>query len=316
MTKGSLKSVQRRAAQGDAQAQVMLAFLLLTGRGVTRSIPDAVSLVQAACAQGHPNALLLHAVLAARGIGRSKSISDAYDYTKQAALRGHPGARAQLKVLGELSLDRAPWSKPVELKSLADQPRIFCVEQFIPRHVCDWIMQAASGNLRPAEIFNPEGGLMRDPARTNSVAMLGLVEGDLVQQLVSRRIAVAIGLPLENHEPMNILHYLPGEEYKPHYDFVRPWEAEGQSFAAELALVGQRVATVLIYLNEDYEGGATVFPRINFSFKGKAGDALIFWNLTEQGEPERASLHAGAPVTSGSKWLLSQWIREKPHPLI
>jgi len=311
-----LTTLQKNAAQGDAQAQVMLAFLRLTGRGLERSIPEGVRLVQAACAQNNPNALVLHAVLAARGVGRPKSLDDAYRCIRQAAELGHGPARDQLKLLGERGFDRTPWSRPVRMTQLAQAPRIFSVEGFIPKEICDWLIESARGRLRVAEVFNPSGGVMRDPARTNMVAMLELLEGDLVQQLVCRRIAIATGLPIHHQEPMNILRYLPGEEYKPHYDFIRPWAPEAQGFAAELADMGQRAATVLIYLNEEFEGGATVFPRLNLSFRGRPGDALIFWNVSESSEPERDSLHAGAPVVRGEKWLLSQWIREKPHPLI
>ncbi|HRK95726.1 MAG TPA: 2OG-Fe(II) oxygenase, partial [Rhodospirillales bacterium] len=95
------------------------------------------------------------------------------------------------------------------------------------------------------------------------------------------------------------LRYLPGEEYKPHYDFIRPWGPEAASFAAELAEMGQRAATVLVYLNEGYEGGETVFTRLGLTFKGAAGDALIFWNVSPSGELERDSMHAGAPVAAG-----------------
>ena len=49
--------------------------------------------------------------------------------------------------------------------------------------------------------------------------------------------------------------------------------------------------------------------------KGKLGDALIFWNLNQQGEREMDSLHAGLPVTKGEKWLLSKWVRQRPVPL-
>jgi prolyl 4-hydroxylase len=73
---------------------------------------------------------------------------------------------------------------------------------------------------------------------------------------------------------------------------------------------------VLIYLNDDYVGGETVFPRLGWAFKGQTGDALVFWNMSAAGEREMNSIHAGAPVTRGEKWLFSQWVRERPHPLL
>jgi prolyl 4-hydroxylase len=313
---GDATSLRERAAQGDAQARVQFAYQLLTGNGVARSVPQALEYVQAACAQGSANAMLLRAALAARGIGCAKNLDEAYNLVKQAAAVGHSHAQRQLGILGLHEFDRAPWSKPVELSPIADAPRVFSVQNFIPKSVCDWLIEAASSQLQPCMVFNPDGGSMRDPARTNSAAGFHLIDGDLIQQLVCRRMAIATGLPLVNQERMNVLRYEPGQEYKPHYDFIRPWEPEAQGYAAELAEMGQRAVTVLIYLNDGYKGGETVFPRLNLAFKGKAGDALIFWNVSRAGELERDSLHAGAPVTAGEKWVLSQWVRERQHPLI
>ncbi|UPT62809.1 MAG: 2OG-Fe(II) oxygenase [Hyphomonadaceae bacterium JAD_PAG50586_4] len=313
---GDPTSLRERAAQGDAQARVQFAYQLLIGNGVARSIPEALEQVQAACAQGSANAMMLRAALAARGIGCAKNLDEAYALVRQAATLGHTHAQQQLTILGERELDRAPWSQPIQLIPLAEVPRVFSVDSFIPKSVCDWIIKSASSKLQPCMVFTPDGGSTRDAARTNSVAGFHLIDGDLIQQLVCRRMAIATGLPLVNQERMNVLRYEPGQEYKPHYDFIRPWEPEALGYAAELAEMGQRAVTVLIYLNDDYEGGETVFPRLNLAFKGKAGDALIFWNVSRAGELERDSLHAGAPVTAGEKWVLSQWVRESQHPLI
>ncbi|MBK8543139.1 MAG: 2OG-Fe(II) oxygenase [Caulobacteraceae bacterium] len=153
-----------------------------------------------------------------------------------------------------------------------------------------------------------------DNSRSNSVAGSSHLQPDLVVQLVNMRIASAIGLPLAHQEPTNFLNYKRGQEYTDHYDFFRSEEEAG--FAHELRTIGQRVATVLVYLNDGYEGGETAFPRLDWSFKGKLGDALIFWNLDVAGEREMNSLHAGRPVTKGEKWLLSKWVRQRPVPLI
>lgn len=309
-------ALQQRAVQGDAQARVQLAYALLTGDGVQRSIPDALELVQAACAQGNSNAMMLYAALTARGVGRPKALNEAYDWIRRAAALGHAHAQTQLAILGQAEFDSEPWLKPIKLEQLASEPRIALVTSFLPPSVCAWIIKSSASKLRPCEVFDPNGGTKRDPSRSNTATAFHLLEGDLIQQLVCRRIAVVSGLPLEHQERMNILHYDPGQEFKPHYDFIRPWGPEAQGYAGEIAALGQRAVTMLVYLNEGYEGGETVFPHLKLGIKGRTGDALIFWNVSATGVLERNSLHAGAPVISGEKWLLSQWVREKPHPLI
>ena len=72
------------------------------------------------------------------------------------------------------------------------------------------------------------------------------------------------------------------------------------------------MGTFLLFLNEEFEGGETTFPAAGLSFRGRTGDALFFANVTRDGRPDPLTLHAGRPPTSGEKWILSQWIRERP----
>ena len=99
-------------------------------------------------------------------------------------------------------------------------------------------------------------------------------------------------------ESPHILHYSVGEEFRPHFD--TPDNPNSPGFR-------QRVLTFLISLNDDYQGGETVFPAINGRWKGRRGSALFFWNVEPDGTRDQRTLHAGLPVTRGEKWLLSQW---------
>jgi hypothetical protein len=109
-------------------------------------------------------------------------------------------------------------------------------------------------------------------------------------------------------EPTSVLHYAPGEQFKPHYDFLNP---DVPGYALERTTKGQRVATFLLYLNDDFEGGETDFPLLNYRYKGRKGDALLFWNVDPSGASDLQTLHAGLPTSQGEKWLLSQWLRER-----
>jgi prolyl 4-hydroxylase len=75
----------------------------------------------------------------------------------------------------------------------------------------------------------------------------------------------------------------------------------------------QRFWTALIYLNDGYKGGETDFPRLDIRVEGAMGDALIFCSLDKAGRPDPLTEHAGLPVTSGTKWLATRWIRTSPH---
>ncbi len=105
-----------------------------------------------------------------------------------------------------------------------------------------------------------------------------------------------------------VLHYSPGQQFEPHYDFL---DLDIPGYASDVAENGQRVATFLLYLNDDYQGGETDFPKLGFRHKGRKGDALLFWSVASSGDPDTRTLHAGRPPASGEKWVFSQWLRQR-----
>ena len=171
---------------------------------------------------------------------------------------------------------------------------------------CEYLMGLSARHLRPAEIVDQSSGQpLQSRVRTNHVAVMWPVQQDLVLHALNRRLAAAAGLPPQNGEMINVLMYRPGEEYRPHYDFF-PLEA------AKADASGQRIRTLLVYLNAGYDGGETHFLTVGMKIKGDVGDAVLFHNCDVTGAPDKSSLHAGLSVTSGQKWLLSKWYREKP----
>ncbi|MDB5424840.1 MAG: hypothetical protein JWQ29_2256, partial [Phenylobacterium sp.] len=143
----------------------------------------------------------------------------------------------------------------------------------------------------------------------NGVFLFDLLRADVVLALVRARIAATVDIPLPCFEPTQVMHYAVGQEFAPHYDYL---EARSM-ISAETArpYEGQRIATFLVYLNADYEGGETAFPKAGVRFKGQVGDAIYFANVDAQGAPDRLSLHAGTPPSRGEKWILSQWIHDR-----
>ena len=189
--------------------------------------------------------------------------------------------------------------------------RVF--EGLLPPAVCDWIIARGKERLRPARIYDAQaGGPTADDARRNSAAEMALADMDLVLLMVRERIGAAIGLPVATMEGPQVLHYAVGERFTPHYDFL---DLEFEGHALDLAERGQRVATVLIYLNDEgLEGGETDFPVLEVRHRGARGDAFLFANVDADGLPDRRTLHAGLPPTAGEKWLFSQWIRDRSAP--
>ena len=115
-------------------------------------------------------------------------------------------------------------------------------------------------------------------------------------------------MAFQNLEAPAVLHYEVGERIGDHFDFVDP---RTPSYEQEMKRLGQRVITFLVYLNDGYEGGDTYFQKLNLSHRGGRGDALSFVNALPDGRPDLRTVHAGTPPTGGTKWILSQFIRDR-----
>ena len=280
--------------------------------------------------EGSGEAAYLLAVLASSGIGVPEDLKASLHHLQQAAERGHRPAQTQLAALvgnwrlareissGKIprqdtwerlraAVDIAAWLSVPRGSVFSAEPRIAVVKGFISAPTCDWLTRLGKPHLKQAEIFDRDSGDLRyDGKRSNSAADLGLARTDMVLAFVRARIAALAEVPVVALETSQILHYEVGQEFSPHHDFL---DVSFPGLARQVASHGQRALTLLIYLNEDYEGGDTAFPVLGRSFKGRKGDALIFWNLTEDGAPDQRTLHTGTAPSSGEKWLLSQWIR-------
>ena len=285
---------------------------LLTGEGTPLDPPRAAGLLAAAAEEGEADAAALMATVEAMGVAGPQSWQRAFDWLGRAATLGSESARAQLALLQpERGIEALTTAAPK--RSLSDAPRIRVIEGFASGEECDWVMARVHGRLGPAMVLDKATGREKThPDRTNKAIELNITAMDVVLQVLRARIAAATNLPLPVFEPAQIMHYSVGEEFRPHFDFLTE-QAEG--WAAQLRLYGQRIATFLLYLNDDFEGGETDFPAIGLSHRGRKGDALFFANVDTAGAPDRRTLHAGRPPSSGQKWILSQWIRDRtPAP--
>jgi prolyl 4-hydroxylase len=193
------------------------------------------------------------------------------------------------------------------LEVLSQAPRIAVSQHFLSPQTCDGLIRLARPLLRRAELVDGITGQVREDAdRTNRAAEFSPENPDLVLASVRSRIAAMANVALPALDWSQVLHYEVGQQFRQHYDF---FDVRVPAYAREVATSGQRALTVLIYLNDDYEGGHTAFPRLGRAFKGAKGDALVFWNVQENGVPDERTLHAGTAPTKGEKWLFSQWIR-------
>ncbi len=298
------------ADSGETAAVAELAHWRIVGNLIRRDLGEARRLLGAAAAKGDVDSAFLHAGFLAGGFGGEDDWPGALAALRALAKR-HPRAAAQLRLIEAMELDGDGFpGRPVETLRLSEAPNVVAARGFMTGAECLYLRNEGEPDLQTSAIVDPATGRMvPHPVRTADSAPFGVYAEDLVVNAINRRIAALSGTRLDQAEPMQLLRYRPGGEYKPHMDAL-PAEPN------------QRVLTVLIYLSDDYEGGETRFPHTGLSFRGRAGDALLFRNAGADGRPDPLSLHAGLAVTRGTKYLASRWIRAQkfiyppPRPIL
>jgi len=224
--------------------------------------------------------------------------------------RGEP-LLAPGKPLPEPTLDAgasAVWAHDREVRVLTSMahPRVLVLGGLLSLEECEEMIALARPRLARSEtVINATGGSEVNVARTSQGMFFSRGENELCQR-IEARVAALVNWPVERGEGLQVLRYGPGAEYKPHYDYFDPAQPGTPTI---LRRGGQRLATLVTYLNTPEAGGATIFPDIGFQVNAVAGHAVFFSYAWPH--PGTQTLHGGAPVVSGEKWVATKWLREQ-----
>lgn len=296
--------LDRGVRDGDALAAFTLANWRLSGYLIRRDLGLARDLFGRAVDLGLEEARPTYIALLANGAGGAERRWSRALEELGAMARTDPMAARQISLLESMRLLSDGNPTQVETpREMSSEPRIVGLDAFLTASECAYVIDRATPRLEDSVVVHPTtGAFMRDPIRTSRAAAFPFVDEDPVLHAINRRIAAASGTIYEQGEPLQVLSYEPGQEYKLHSDAL---PAGGS----------QRILTFLVYLNDGFEDGATIFPDLGLSFRGRPGDAILFANVDGAGEPDKRARHAGRPVLAGRKMLLSKWIRSTPLDL-
>ena len=185
-------------------------------------------------------------------------------------------------------------------------PRVIVFGNLLSHQECDDMIELARARLvRSETVVTSTGASEVNTARTSDGMFFGRGENALCAR-IETRIGALLGWPVENGEGLQVLRYRPGAEYKPHYDYFDPAQAGTPTI---LKRGGQRVGTVVIYLNTPEGGGATTFPDVKLEVAPVKGNGVFF--SYDRPHPMTRTLHGGAPVLAGEKWVTTKWLRER-----
>lgn len=247
--------------------------------------------------------------------------SAAADGAVQETLGAHGGVEASPArgPSSEYRYDRGPVAagnrirardRDVTVLMRSERPQVILFGDVMSPGECAEMIERSRHRLRRSTTVHPETG--REDViqnRTSEGVWFQRGEDEFIKRL-DDRIASLMNWPVENGEGLQILHYNVGGEYRPHFDYFPPDQAGS---TVHTARGGQRVATLVVYLNDVPAGGETVFPEVGLSVGARQGCAVYFRYMNAMRQLDPLTLHGGAPVLAGDKWIMTKWVREQPY---
>ncbi len=270
-----MQLLQRAAVRGSAVAAALLAERLAHGEGCEADADAAAD---------------LWAQLEANGVPRLP------DFTLPPP--AEPGPPRQLTLEDALH--------PPQAQPLSASPRVAVIDRLFSADECRLFIASAQPHLHASQTADPVTGVPHTlQVRTSSEASFDPVMENSALRLAQLRITAAAGIDLPHAEQLTVLHYAPGQQYRPHRDYLPPG-----TLRMDRPHAGNRARTAIVYLNAVEAGGATEFPVPGLRVEPFPGRAVIFDNLLADGSADADSLHTGTPVERGEKWLATLWIRQ------
>ena len=189
-------------------------------------------------------------------------------------------------------------------------PILYVVNDFLSNDECDAFVEASKGKLKPSTVISPDKHIQHE-SRTSENCWIEHNANEIIHE-VSKRFSILVQMPIRNAEQYQLVYYKKGAEYKPHFD---SFDYETDDGKKNWEPGGQRMITVIAYLNDVEEGGETGFPELGINIPPKKGDAVVFHNTVSNDAHTHPkinprSLHGGMPVIKGEKWMVNLWFRE------
>ena len=309
---GRINERLHRAVQADFPPALLTAAIHFGRKPHPDDQSLCMQLLERAASRGSAIAAMLMAERLAHGEGCEAQPETAEDLWTQLMANGAQRL-PDFTLPPPVSGDRSPRQllieevlSPPAARVLSTQPRVSVIDRLFSADECRLLIASARPHLHDSQTADPLTGVPYTlPVRTSSEASFDPLIESSALRLAQLRMTAAAGIDLPHAEQLTVLRYLPGQQYRPHRDYLPPG-----TLRMDRPHAGNRIRTVCVYLNTVQAGGATEFPVPGLRIDPLPGRAVIFDNLTHDGSPDTDSLHAGAPVDAGEKWLATLWIRQ------
>ncbi|MFC0273717.1 2OG-Fe(II) oxygenase [Metabacillus herbersteinensis] len=188
--------------------------------------------------------------------------------------------------------------REINIIAKLEEPLIVILGNVLSEDECDELIRLSKDRIRRSKIGKTNE---IDELRTSSSMFFQEGESDIVTR-IEKRLSHIMNIPFEHGEGLQILNYKIGQEYKDHFDFF---------LSTDRIVSNPRISTLIMYLNDVEHGGETFFPKLNFSVSPQKGMAVYFEYFYNDHALNELTLHGGAPVITGEKWVATKWMRRK-----
>ena len=196
----------------------------------------------------------------------------------------------------------------VSVVARLSRPVIAVLANVLSAEECEQLIALARPRLTPSTVVDPGTGDKRPAEYRDSEGMFFAPGETPLIAALDARLSQIMNLPVDHGEGLQVLRYGPGTRFTPHFDFLVPRNEDSEQ---SLRRSGQRVSSLVVYLNDVPGGGETTFPHVGLSVCPQRGNAVYFEYCNSRGQVDAESLHAGAPVTAGEKWAVTKWMRQR-----
>jgi len=235
------------------------------------------------------------------------SLQEARSALDRAASFNYPAAGAMAAQLAQAGkLPEAQSNREI----LSSQPKVEVVSAFLDVMECSHLAAMAMPWLKPSRVISDQQSGAASDNRTSEGMNFHAGLRDVVVTNIIRRLCTVADCEFSQTEALAMLMYIPGAQYRVHPDYF-PVDTESGGRLIENG--GQRIKTIICYLNQVSGGGETEFPDLNITIRPEPGSVLYFENADDAGRPFLNSRHAGLPVDAGIKWISTLWIRQFAH---
>ena len=264
-------------------------------------------LLQAA-KQKHPRALFELSIHKGYGIGCDINMDEALQFMRLAYSFNYPNSASYCHIFE--SSTKRPYSSNMRQTDLHNKPVVRSLHQVLDVMECSHLAVLSMPFLQPSKVISSTGDAERVSGRTSMGTNFPPYRSDFVVNNIVSRLCKIAGQKENTAEYLALLKYGEGEEYRVHPDY---FESSNPKLKNLLDQGGQRVKTIVCYLNTVEEGGATAFPDLGIVVTARAGDGVFFENAVDEETIYPESRHAGLAIKQGTKWIVTLWFREHNH---